>query len=60
MTPGTLMERLRLGVTPVIKMRRDAEVFQLPEEKGQSKNNEADLKEVEMNLIKDMDRSNHA
>lgn len=46
-TPGSLKERLRLGITPVINMRADA-IIKSPK------------KEFELNLVDNVDKSNHA
>ena len=61
-TKGTLMERLRKGVKPAIKMRPDAVSAKKPSAAAAAAQlNAADLpKDVEMNLIKNIDTSNHA
>lgn len=51
-TPGTLRERLRVGVTPVIKQRSDA-VSAAPKDVRERE------RDVEMSLVKNEDTSNH-
>ncbi len=67
-TEGTLAEKLRKGIKPAIKMRPDAVSAKKPE--GGSANGGANAsaelnvsnlpKEVELDLIKNIDNSNHA
>ncbi len=55
------MERVRKGLKPAIKMRPDAVSAKMPPAVAAAQLNVADLpKEVEMNLIKNIDTSNHA
>jgi len=61
-TPGTLVERLKLGITPVIQPRADA-VIAIEKQKLEQAQKTADL-DVEMRLVDsnsttDIVKSNH-
>lgn len=58
-TPGSLREKLRLGITPVIKPRKEAAIAQAKKHLEDQKRRAEAGQDVEMSLVNNEDTANH-